>query len=210
MPNENDYKGPREKLAAYVDGELEPGDHTAVEYWLVRDPEARADVEAQRHLARAWQATRPNEPDAGAWKAALGSIDARLRLAGTAYRQRRFPLRWIVGVAAAVLAAIALFVANRPTPPSREITVEPGDHETPFVLASANDIEITNFADAGSDETDEILLVGLAPVHEPMRLAGEGEIQLDEMTPERGMNPRFRDDPGMPPMIVPEADPKQP
>src|SRR5205814_7023357 len=41
-----------EQLAAYADGELADADRAAVEAWLLRDPSAAAEVEAQRRLTQ--------------------------------------------------------------------------------------------------------------------------------------------------------------
>jgi hypothetical protein len=190
-----------EKLAAYVDGELEPRERLAVERWIADHPEARADVAGQRRLDRAWEATRPAEPDENAWFAALAVIQDRIQTERQFLPRRRLPLRWLVGLAAAIVAGIALFLANREPRP------ESATPDVPFQMASADDVEITSFADADSDD---VLLVGFAPVREPMLLADHGEIELDEMTPEPGMNPRFDQQQGMPPMIVPDAEVKQP
>jgi hypothetical protein len=189
----DDVKSRPETLAGYVDGELTPSERLAVETWLADHPEARADVEGQRRLERAWQSTRPSEPDAGTWVAALEGIKARLP-ATPFPPHRRLPLRWLVGLAATVAAAIALYLANR-TPPDV------------FPAASAEDVEITSLSDT---DADDVLLVGFAPVSEPMLLASEGEITLDELKPEPGMHPRYYEDPGAPPMIVPADDEKHP
>jgi anti-sigma-K factor RskA len=201
MTNAENGLPPGEKLAAFVDGELEPDDRLAVERWLVDHPEARTDVAGQRRLARAWEATRPAEPDENVWLAALAGIQDRIQTERQFLPRRRLPLWWLAGLAAAIVAGIALFLANREPQP------ESATPDVPFQMASADDVEITSFADADSDD---VLLVGFAPVREPMLLADHGEIELDEMTPEPGMNPRFDQQQGMPPMIVPDAEVKQP
>ena len=200
----NDFESKLEILAAYLDGELPPAERLAVESWLASHPEARADVEAQGRLARAWQSTRPNEPDAGTWAAALENIRARLEVTPLS-PGRRLPLRWLVGLAAGILAAIALFLAVRTPPPGSLVSHGAVVQDEAFLVASADDVEITSLAGADSDD---VLLVGFAPVHGPMLLAGEGEILLDDITPEPGMNPRF--DQGVSPMITPAADEKLP
>jgi len=200
----NDFESKPEILAAYVDGELPPAERLAVESWLASHPETRADVEAQRRLGRAWQSTRPNEPVAGTWGAALENIRARLQVTPLS-SGRRPPLRWLVGLAAGILAAIALFLAVRTPPPGSLLSPEAIGHDEPFLVASTDDVEITSLAGADSDD---VLLVGFAPVRGPMLLASEGEILLDDITPEPGMNPRF--DQGASPMITPAADEKLP
>jgi hypothetical protein len=200
----SDFESKPEILAAYVDGELAPAERLAVESWLASHPEARADVEAQSCLGRAWQSTRPNEPDAGTWAAALENIWARLDVAPLSPR-RRVPLRWLVGLAAGILAAIALFLAVRTPPPGSLVSPGAVVRDEALLVTTADDVEITSLADADSDD---VLLVGFAPVHGPMLLAGEGEIQLDDITPDPGMNPRF--DQGVSPMITPAADEKIP
>jgi anti-sigma factor RsiW len=200
----NDHEFNPELLAAYVDGELAPPERQAVESWLTDHPEARAEVEAQCRIGRAWQSTRPHEPDAGTWAAALENIRARLEVTPLSSR-RRLPLRWLVGLAAGILAVISVFLALRPSPPGSLVALGEVDRNEPFQAASADDVEITSLADADSDH---VLLVGFAPVRGPMLLASEGEILLDDITPDPGMNPRW--DPGAPPMITPAADEKLP
>ena len=66
------------QLAAYVDGELDAAGCRQVEIWLAAHPEAAAEVEGCRRLARLWQSAAPPEPAPAAWAAAWGRVEAAL------------------------------------------------------------------------------------------------------------------------------------
>jgi hypothetical protein len=207
VKNDENALPPAEMLAAYVDGELEPRERLTVERWLADHPEGRADADGQRRVARAWDVTRPREPDEDSWSAALAVIQDRIQAERLLLPRRRLPWRWLVGLAAAIAAAVVLILANRTPGPGPTRPYDSTNGEAAFQVASADDVEITSFADADSDD---VLLVGHPPVREPMLLLAHDEIRLEEMTPEPGMNPRFDGEQGAPPMIVPGAEEKTP
>jgi anti-sigma factor RsiW len=154
-----------EQLASYVDGELGPADHAAVEEWLTSHPADRAEVDADRRLAQLMQATVAPNPGDEAWTGVLERITAA-PLAVTRRPQR--PTRWIalvVGVAAAGLAAAALLVAFLPTKPVEPLPVVSGD-----------EIEIIsmNWGDVPA------LVVGQPPMHGPFILASAGDVVVDD------------------------------
>jgi hypothetical protein len=195
MMHEEIPKPTPEMLAAYVDGELEPCQRQALETWLADHPEARADVEAQRRLAQLWQSVRPVEPDAATWSVALASIQTRLPCGSRVHRQRRLPIRWLVGVAAAAAVAASVVVwLNRPSEPN---SIIPRPVE-PWPVVSAEDIIITSIAEADRDS----IVVGELPVSSPLALADHGDINQVELTPDQGMNPQFH--PEHVPMIISE------
>jgi anti-sigma factor RsiW len=112
MPSgpDGDEVGAPEQLAGYADGELGPATREAVERGLLGDPRARADVEAQRRLARLWQATAPADPGEDAWSGVLARIEASLPAVRLARPGRR---RW---PARAALAALRAGPHNRERP----------------------------------------------------------------------------------------------
>jgi anti-sigma factor RsiW len=106
---------PRELIAGYVDGELDPADRARVVEWLNEHPEALAEVEAQRELSAAntglWDRAAPPEPNPAVW-AQVGrriaeSLDPAPAAASPSHRWRK--AMWAVGgvVAAGLAAAIA-------------------------------------------------------------------------------------------------------
>ena len=110
MRHDENQKHPPEMLAAFVDGELDARQRAAVEKWLAADPEARADVEAQRRIAVLWQACRPAEPDETAYRSALQHIEERLLVPTPVLSSRRFRLPWVLGFAALPAAAWSAWI----------------------------------------------------------------------------------------------------
>jgi len=81
-------------LTAYVDGELTDEERARVEAWLTRNPEVRAEVEAQQHLKALCERCPVPGPDALAWDDVLARVESALEAASTENLQPRLrPLR---------------------------------------------------------------------------------------------------------------------
>jgi anti-sigma factor RsiW len=184
MPSEQTQPGrpSAEQFAAYVDGELDPGASRSVEEWLAVHPEDRAEVEAQRRLARLWQTTQAPEPDAGAWAALRARLDTGLAAASARTNPRPWSARLVLGLAlpfvgaASILVALFLNPANETRPPDDK----PPSAIRPFPVASADDVEIIsiNAADVPA------LVVGEPPVKRPLVLAAAGDVTVHAAGPD--------------------------
>src|SRR5437899_8787103 len=113
-------------LTAYVDGELTDEERARVQAWLTRNPEVRAEVEAQQHLKALWERCPVPAPDALAWDDVLARVESALEAASTENLQPRLsplrpsprnPWRWAAWVAAAAALLLALWLGHRPAPP---------------------------------------------------------------------------------------------
>jgi hypothetical protein len=193
-----------ETLAAYVDGELTPGERSVVERWLRDRPEARAELDAHQRLNGAWQASRPGEPDEATWSMTLAGIANRLPVPIGKLPRQRIPLRWLAGVAAAAaVAALVWIFVSKPRQPELPSPQRPLEIvENPLPIASPDDVVITSVW--GPDE--ELLLVGHPPLRGPMTLADPGDVQLEEKTPVPDTEIKFKEEPGATPMIVIEPN----
>src|SRR3954463_1573502 len=76
--NDPDRGATPEQVAAFVDGELDPGNSARVEAWLTDHPEMAAEAEAWRRLARVWAETAPPDPGPAAWATTRARIEAAL------------------------------------------------------------------------------------------------------------------------------------
>jgi anti-sigma factor RsiW len=187
-----------EKLAAYVDDELTPGERSMVERWLGNHPDTRAELDAHRRLGRLWQATRPAEPDHNAWSTLLAIIVDRLSKPAVDVPRTRFAFRLLASIAAAAaVVALVSVLASKPPPPEIVPVAE-----APFPAASADDVVITSLWGSAED----ILLVGHPPLRGPMELAGPGDVQMEERAPVKNINVQFDEEPGRTPMIVIEPE----
>src|SRR5262249_30449778 len=106
-----------EQLAAYADGELDGRAEEAlrrrIEAWLARHPEGAGDLDAQRALARLWQATTPPEPSEATWADVLARLEQVSPSPDVrpARSTRRLALAaWITAALAAGAAAVWLAV----------------------------------------------------------------------------------------------------
>ncbi len=192
---------PPELLAAYADGELTPAECRRVEDWLTTHPEARADVEAQRRLARLLEQTTPPPPDEERWADALARVECGL----AAPAARRPAWRRRAAVALAALAAVAALVllaltrkdqTDRPPRPDDEA---PAVAEEPWPVVSADDVEILSM----DDRDRGALVVGEPPVNGPLELLTAGEVQVNKLPDGPGRVTRLHGPPGSAvPMIV--------
>ena len=162
-----------EQLAAFLDGELDPAARPQVEAWLSANPDAAAEIDGQRRLARLWADNRPPEPAPAAWDATLGRIEARLPRP-TAHRPRRllWPL-WLGAGAAAVVAAVLLTRPFWPGQPPKAPKVDPiavvapdgPPAEPPILLAGQDDVSVMSMEPSAQDD-------GMVP------LIGEGDVPM--------------------------------
>jgi anti-sigma factor RsiW len=126
-------------LAAYVDHGLSGDQRRRLEKWLADHPEVRAELEAQRRLARLWPATAPPDPGEAAWNA------ARIRAWKKWQQPRRirvsFGLLRAAALTAAAVAALVL-ILDRRVAPVREV---------PMAAPTLGQLEVISMdpADAG-------------------------------------------------------------
>lgn len=184
MKSSHGWDGPPtpEQLTAYADGELDGHDALAplrrkIESWLALHPEARVELEAQRHLRWIWDETAPPEPGEAAWRRLLARLPAE---------PARKPVpRGLVGagwIAAGVAAAaVALFFAFRGPVEQPDVPAPPGppavaalDDGVPFEVASADEIEVLSVEGA---DTHTLAVRGLS-VRALLELLGPGEMTL--------------------------------
>jgi hypothetical protein len=190
-----------ERLAAYADGELHGPDRAAVEAWLDACPQARAEVEALRHLACQCRRTAGPEPAPEAWDAVLNNLHKALAPA-----PRRLPVRRpaarsylpAAGAAAAIVAGLFVGRAFWPNPPENQpVRVTPATLTGPLHLADARDVDIISI---DGDDTDN-LLVATPPVRGSLKLAGPGDVVSVGFEQFEGVVPDFRHDSA--PVILP-------
>jgi anti-sigma factor RsiW len=167
---------PPELLAAYVDGELAPAECRRVEAWLADHPEARADVEAQRRLARLFEGAAPPTPGPVQWADALARVEHGLAAPPARPARRR---RAAVAIAAIVAAAAVLLALALKDPPVRPVPPDAGPPaaEEPWPVASADEVEIVSM----DDRDRGALVVGEPPVGERVELLTANEVQVNKL-----------------------------
>ena len=189
---------PPELLAAYADGELPPAEVRRVEAWLARHPEAQADVEAQRRLARLLDETTAPLPADEQWADVLARVESELALPRA--RSRRL----LIALAAIAAAAVVLLALALRHPPAGSRTPNDGPAEEPWPVASADDVQILSMD--GRDRGT--LVVGEPPVNESLELMAEDEIVVSDVQPDRhGRRPQLyvSEDSRIPMMIMPPS-----
>jgi len=200
---------PPEWLAAYADGELTPAECRRVECWLAEHPEARADVEAQRRLARLFEETGVAVPGEEQWSDALAAVQRNL--AAPRFRPADWRRRIALG-AAALAAAAALLLALVPNDRSPRNSVpvsedEPQDMaEEAWPVVSADDVQILSM----DDRDRGALVVGEPPVNEPLQLLAADEVQVNKAPDWQGRVGRLHtpQEPGAPVImsLSPDSD----
>ena len=191
------------QLAAHADGELGPADRARVEAWLRDHPDARAEVEAQRRLARLWQAGAPPEPGAAEWSGVLARVEAGLPAGPPANPYPARPTRGgrhmprllvaLAGAAAGVLIAVALARLGLPRPGPA------------LPVAAPDDVEVLSIdgGDVGA------LVVGRPPVQGPLVLASADDVTVHDSGRDVDIVNPEPPPPNQPagPMIMVPADP---
>lgn len=190
----------REELAAYFDGELSGPRRQQLEEWLADHADALTDLEEWRHVAEVTRATQAADPGPAVWSQVLARIAATTQPVRPRYQPW---LRVALASAGAVAAALLLAILLSKSPSD-------GEPES-LVMASAADVEIISI------DADDVpaLVVGHAPLREPLVLADSADINLEHIEPDHdGSMPSIRWWVGVEaPMIVatltPDPEPEQ-
>jgi anti-sigma-K factor RskA len=195
---------PPELLAAYADGELTPAECRRVEEWLADHPEAAADVEAQRRLARLFEGAAPPPPGADDWADVLARVERDLAAPPAPARRpawRRRASAALVAVAA-VAAVVALALALNKWSPG-DTTPTPTPEEEAWQVATDDDVHIISMDDADR----AALVVGAPPVEGPLTLAEPDEVKVNWAKPDEeghtGQLWRAPDGSGNPMFVMP-------
>jgi anti-sigma factor RsiW len=186
-----------EELTAYVDEQLDPALRQEVETWLRDHPEAAAEIDGQRKLARWWQATAPAEPDDSTWRAVLAHAEA----ATFGSQRSAVPRRRLIGrgVAAGLAAALLLVFFGLHRDRS---TMDPGAAE-PLAVVSPEDVEIVSLHAADR----ATLVIGVPPVNGPLVLVSAGDVEFERVEPDAdGMVPYIQMDEGASPLVLAPLD----
>jgi anti-sigma-K factor RskA len=188
-PNENGEELPPRLLAAYADGEVTPEERARIEAWLTDHPEAAAEVDAQRSLARLYEETPPPAPSEEEWRDVLAGIELEVNKPRPkpALPPRRWP-RYLLNAgyglalaAACVLLTVALWSPLPTTPTTQPQKTGPVVVvDDPLVIASGEDIRIESMNDADR----AALIVGDPPVRAPLlELLGPDEVKVTKVEP---------------------------
>jgi len=172
-----------QQLVAYGHGELDARTRARVATWLDRHPEAAAELDAEICLERNWATGPLPEPTPAEWSVVRKRIQAAL-VPSSPPRVRAFPRRNLWTNAASAAAIFLALLLYRPT--GKEVAVAPAPREpmvTPFPVVSEKDVEILSMDAADADA----LVVGELPMRGPVVLAGPGDVVLDHLQPDDGM-----------------------
>ncbi len=172
---------PPELLAAYVDGELAPAEHRRVEAWLAERPDARADVAAQRRLARLFDEGAPTPPTEGQWADVLARLERGLnaRPGQPTGNRRRAGVMAAALVAAAAVVLLGVTLRNLPRPdpaPGAAVRIA----EEPWPVVSPDDIEIVSM----DDRDRGALVVGEPPVNDTVELVTADDVKVSKLEPD--------------------------
>lgn len=204
------YRPESEELAAYAAGELHTQIRPDVEAWLAGERDAAAAVESQHELLALWRESNPRMPTEAEWARVLDQIEVRVQKAKRLrVRQWLSWSRYVAAGSVAAVVAVALLggmpVLSPAKPdPQLPLTVIQQAEELPersemFVVACPADVEIVSMhaADVGT------LLVGEAPVREPLVLLSPKEVTLERVEPdENNLVPEIHGGATTAPMIV--------
>jgi anti-sigma factor RsiW len=198
----NSGEGPSpEEWTAYLDGELGADERDRFEAFLAAHPEAAAEADGCRRLARLWQGATPPEPSPAAWAAAWGRIESALpaRAPARAWGAGR-PFRVFLGMAAAAAVLGGVLIA-RPFGAGPGAWVNEMDDalNEPLSVASADEVNIISVR---ADDADAV--VAQPPVFGSFDVASSGDVKLEEAEPYQGGKAPWMGG-GQVPMIVAPA-----
>jgi len=187
-----------ERLAAYLDGHLDPPARREIERWLARHPRTARDLQLHREIAGLWATTRAPDPNPARWSQVLDRVQADLFGPPKRPLWRRPFMLNLAGVASLAAAALLFVIASlllKYPSVSKAKVVEP------FAVTSDADVEIVSVQAA-----DRIsLVVGEPPVHGPIEFVAPGDVELQNVQPDTdGMVPQLQKGgaESTPPMIV--------
>ena len=169
-----DWKPTPEQLAAFGDGELTGPESDRVAAYLADRADAQSELAAQRRLKQLFDATVPADPTEAVWRRVLDAARAE----PPSRPARRSPATWTaLGIALAACAAVAVFLAGRPTPPAND--TKPRVEVEVLEVATAAEIQILHVE--GRDTAT--IVVGEMPLAGEMVLADAGEIEVTSVSP---------------------------
>jgi hypothetical protein len=178
------WKPSQELLAAFADGELEGrGDseelRARIEAWLVANPEAQADLAANRRLKALCDRTAPPMPSNEAWRETLNRVE---QPPPPQIVRRRPTAALLVGAGAAAACLLWAFLLA-----SNFWKRAPSPLPEAFVVAGEDDIEILHVEGDALDG----LVVGLGSFQGALELADQGDVFVLSVTcaPRDNMKP---------------------
>jgi len=222
---------PRELLAGYADGELDPAHRAIVERQLAINPAAAGELQAQRDLSPAnaalWERADPPEPTEKQWTDVSRAIGAGLAAQprGPRWRGRAWAAAGLA--AAGVAAAVAWIVlsSNLTRPPQNNSAppevvarphIAPEPHTMAQAQASSGDDPLSDFPMLSMATDDDVILervpdfpsgwlpVGRHPIAGVVMLATEEELRVAAFAPSAVWppgGPKMITAPGDAPMI---------
>jgi anti-sigma factor RsiW len=195
-----------EEWTAYLDDQLGPDARGRFEAFLAGRPEAAAEVDGLRRLARLWQGATPPEPSPAAWDGAWARIETALPLAPVRTRGAGRPFRVFLGLAAAAALLGGLLLA-RPfwAGPGAFLNDMEDELNEPLVVAAGDEVNIISVR---ADDADAV--VAHPPVLGAFEVVSSKDVKLEEAEPLRpgGKAPWLGG--GQVPMIVAPAAATEP
>jgi anti-sigma factor RsiW len=177
----NPAEGPSpEEWTAYLDGELGPDARDRFEAYLAAHPEAAAEADGCRRLARLWQSATPPEPSPAAWDGAWARIEKALPLRAPArgWGAGR-PFRAFLGLAAAAAVLGGLLLA-RPFwgGPGALVSDIEDELNEPLSVAAGDEVNIISVR---ADDADAV--VAQPPLFGAFEVATAQDVTLEGAEP---------------------------
>lgn len=200
-PHEGDAKHDPDpqKLAAFVDGELDDRAAQRISAWLARNPEAQAEVDSQRRLSEFWQASAAEDLPADRWASTLQRIDRSIRTPSPRRGMVKRRAAWVYLALAvtATAASVAVVVSNWP-PPDRLVQPAGPRQEEAYPVLSGEEITILSL-----NSRDPLHpVIGSLPINDPLVLVEPSDIKFESIEPDEGMRPRITGETGPFPMVI--------
>ena len=211
--NQNDFNSdrtpPPEQIAAWVDGELSPGETGLVESWMADHPEARREADSMAQMTRLYRDQPLPMPSEDRWQVALDRIRPRVAPSpGAVWRWRL--LLGLTLASAALVGAVILARSLWPTPtPTREPFVQTpavsgeDEDEEPFAVARLSEVHIIQMDAADADR----VVTGQALIG-TMDFAGQGDIEVVtvQANPDEENTARLERRAGLPWVVLTRTD----